>query len=279
MRLAGSGALGLTFPNYINTFPLANEGNISHEPIEWKYLTEGLEFSKTGIYKNKKLIDVITSVKIDPEKNKIRVFNGNTGDKVEIYSIKDWQNKTGALAIINGNQYMKNPEYYPCGLVICDGNQIGPKHNQYSKGMLVAEPRNFGKKLKKADLLDFDYDEFDYKTTPYTQGVQHWPILLNREGKIRVNESDLEANRTIIAKTKDDKILFMTTEDTYFTLYNLGKFFKESNGRTDNGYNIHTAMNLDGGPTSGMIVKSPKLEYSNNAQVKIPGIIGVFSRY
>jgi len=71
---------------------------------------------------------------------------------------------------------MMNPYYYPCALVICDGKQKGPKYNKTFKGMLVAEPKDLEGKLKKADLLDFDYDSFDYRTTPYAQGVQHWPF-------------------------------------------------------------------------------------------------------
>ena len=299
IKIAGLGTLGLIKSDYTNfdytqeqinnkkeifkkefsRIPSSDYYNVSHNLIVWKSAADGLDFSRVEVYREKELVDVIATVKINPEINKIRVFNGNTETRTESRYIESWQEKTGALAMINGNQYMSDPHLYPCALVICDGKQIGPKSNKYSRGMFVAEPKDLEGKLKKADLLDFDYDSFDYKTTPYTQGVQHWPILLDREGNIKVKETDLRANRTVIAKTKEDEILFMTSEGEYFTLYNLGMFLKESNERKDKGFNIHTAMNLDGGNTSEMIVKSNGIKYSNNVKTRIPGVIGVFSRY
>lgn len=269
IKLAGMGVLGLTIPNYA----LSLNFNISYKPIKWEPVADGLDFSRTEVYRNKSLVDVIATLKINPKKNKIRVFSGYHGQWAETYNIEDWQKKTNALAMINSNQYRE--EYSPCALVICDGEQKGPKEHQYSKlysfGMLVAEPEeSLEGKLKRADLLDFDYDKFDYKTTPYTQGVQHWPILLDRKDRIRVNKTNQQANRTVVAKTNEDEILFMTTEGGYFTLYNFGRFLKESNSRTDKGFNVHTAMNMDGGSSSEMIVKSPHLEYSNNVQTKNP---------
>lgn len=305
IKLAGMGTLGLAMPNYkelkkqikidkkyFSKIPSPDYYNISHKPIEWKSASDGLDFSRTEVYRDDKLVDVIATIKINPEKNKIRVFNGKDETNLKIDFVEDWQKETGALAMINGSQYLE--DYSPRALVICDGKQKGPKYNKYARGMLVAEPKNLEGKLKKADLLDFEYDSFDYKITPYAQGVQHWPILLDREGKIKVKSTLWQANRTIVAKTKEDEILFMTTEGGYFTLYNIGKFLKESNQRKDNGFNIHTAMNMDGGPSSEMIVKSPDLEYLNyggfvrhdpktdgnfyNFKEYIPEVIGVFKK-
>jgi len=308
-KLISIGGLGLIMSNFnfyqekpnkiipkeFSKLPSPDYYNISHNPIKWESVSKGLGFSRTEIYRAGELVDVIATVKINSEKNKIRVFNGNNETSTEVDFIEGWQKKTGALAMINSSQYTIDPYfYYPCALVICDGEQKGPEDNEASKGMLLAEPNDLEGKLKKADLLDFDYDKFDYKTTPYTQGVQHWPILLDREEKIKVDETDWQANRTVVAKTKEDEILFMTTEGGYFTLYNFGRFLKESNQRTDKGFNIHTAMNLDGAYESQMIVKSPLLDYLNygkfvsrdpkkkripfNFKKNIPGVIGVFPR-
>ena len=136
----------------------------------------------------------------------IRVINGyNSEDDVEVHTIEEWQNKTGALAMINSAQYMAAPYYMPCALVICDGQKKGPEYNKSSKGMFVAEPSpEFKNKVPLSDLLDFDYYKFDYRTTPYTQGVQHWPILLDREGRIKTKRTSWQANRTVVAKTKDN---------------------------------------------------------------------------
>jgi len=308
-KLISIGGLGLIMSNFncyqekpnkiipkeFSKLPSPDYYNISHNPIKWESVSKGLGFSRTEIYRAGELVDVIATIKINPDKNKIRVFNGYNKTDTETNFIEEWQRKTGALAMVNGSPYVE--KYSPRALVICDGKQKWPKdnkNNKFSKGMFLAEPKNLEGKLKRADLLDFDYDKFDYKTTPYTQGVQHWPILLDREEKIKVNETDWQANRTVIAKTKEDEILFMTTEGGYFTLYNFGRFLKESNQRTDNGFNIHTAMNMDGGYEANMVVETSSLSYLTygefetqgkgkdltvfDVKLSIPGVIGVFPR-
>ncbi len=307
MKIMGAGSLSLILPNYLfsqknpikivakefSKLPSLEYTNIFHNEIQWKNISEGLDFSRTEIYRERELIDVITSLRINPEDNKIRVFNGYSNSGIEARTIENWQQKTDALAMINSNQYMADPYYSPCALVMCDGKQKGPKINKSVRGMLVSEPEIEG--VPKADLLDFKFDRFDYKKTPYKNGVQHWPILLDREENIRVKPSNWQANRTVVSKTKNNEILFMTTEGGYFTLYNFGKFLRNSNNREDKGFNVHTAMNMDGGYEANMIVKSPTLEYITygefetygsqkdatifNRKIPIPGAIGVFPRY
>ncbi len=249
--------------------------NISHDEIQWENISQGLKFSRTPVYKNKKLVDIIAGVKINPEINKLNVHTNYNKDNDFLYTIKDWQENTNSLAIINSGQYLGMPNWAkPCALAISNGKQMGPKYNKHSKGMFLAEPKQnleIKNKLKKADLLDFEYDKFNREKTQYTEGVQHWPILLDRQGKVKVKPSLWQANRTAIAKTNQDEIMFLTTEGGYFTLYNLGQFLRDSNKRNDKGFNIHTAMNLDGGYEACMAVKTPKLHYITFGEFETQG--------
>jgi hypothetical protein len=237
-------------------------------------------------------IDAIAVLRVNPARNRIRVFHSFDYARTVVRTIEEWQKETSALALINGAQYMADPYYMPCALVISDGKLKGPRNNKQVRGMLVAEPSNSG--VPQADLLDFDYDRFDSNTTPYTQGVQHWPILLDRKGVIKVNKTDWQANRSVVARDFNGNILFLTTEGGFFTLHNLGRFLKESNARKDGGLRIHTAMNLDGGYEANMIVKSDSLSYLTYGEyetygpgkdasifdwkIKLPGVIGIFPR-
>jgi len=280
--------------------------NVAHNEIEWESASKGLDFSRTEVYRNKELVDIIATLKINPKQNKLRVFNGYNPKEYLTANIEKWQEMTKATAMINSAQYQGGEFHYkPCALVLGNSvslnskgeitqklNRIGPTKNKAVRGMLVSEPKI--NSMPEADLLDFKYDSFDLNKTPYTHGVQHWPILLDREGNIRVNSTLWQANRTVVAKTKEKEILFMTTEGGYFTLHNFGRFLKESNQRKDKGFNIHTAMNLDGGYEANMIVKSPSLEYLTygefetygpgkdatvfNSKINIPGVIGVFPK-
>lgn len=279
-------------PSEFKTLPSTDFAGVVHSDPEWKQAAKGLQFCRVNVTRGKDIIDAIAVLRINPAANRIRVFHSFDYDKTIVHTIEEWQSETSALAMINGAQYMADPYYMPCALVICDGKIKGPKSNKQVRGMLVAEPKKPGH--RQADLLDFDYDQFDQQTTPYTQGVQHWPILLDRNGKIKVKQTDWQANRSVVARDFDGSILFLTTEGGFFTLYNFGMFLKESNARKDGGFRIHTAMNLDGGYEANMVVKSDTVSYVTYGafetygagkdasafgwKIKIPGVIGIFPR-
>lgn len=269
--------------------PTSHYFNVSHSNPQWKTIGKGVDFTRLEVRRNNELVDVLAILKIDPRFNKIRVFSSYEEGKTVARTIEEWQKHTGAIAMTNSAQYMADPYYMPCAPLICDGKLKGPKSNPSVRGMLVAEPVKGN--LPKADLLDFEYER--YVPGSYSQGVQHWPILLDRNGKIKVKKTGWQANRTIVAKDRSGNILFMTTEGNYFTLYNLGLFLKESTARKDGGLRIHTAMNLDGGSEANMAVKTKDFSYvrygpfegNNNSalslfnwKVKIPGVIGIFGR-
>ena len=268
--------------------PTAHYVNVTHSNPQWKTITKGIEFTKIEVRRSQDLVDILAVVRIDPQYTRIGVFSSyeNNGRTVA-RTIEEWQKQTGAIAITNSAQYMANPYYMPVAPIICDGKPKGPRSNPSVRGMLVAEPLKGN--LPTADLLDFEFDK--YVPGSYKQGVQHWPILLDRNGKIKVKKTGWQANRTIVAKDKSGKILLMTSENNYFTLYNLGLFLKESNSRKDGGLRVHTAMNLDGGAEANMSVKTKDFSYVRygpfegnqgfslfNFKVKIPGAIGVFTR-
>lgn len=261
--------------------------NIEIEPNVFGEISDGLYFSQYDIFKRGELVDRVSAIKIDPEKNKIKVTTGyRSPNNYELYTIDEWCDITGALACFNSAQYSSDPYAMPVAMVLSEGRVIGPRYNKKSKGMLVSEPTKDS--LPNADLLDYDFDYFNPDNPQYYYGVQHWPILLDRNGKIRVKSTDWQANRTVVAKDNDGKILAMTSEGGFFTLHNFGKFLKDS------GLDIITAMNLDGGYEAEMCIKTNRLNYvtygqyetygaSRNvsiigARCKIPTVIGIYKR-
>ena len=299
-------------PKEFTKLPNLKYENINHSKPNWKNISEGMDFTRIEVYKGKELVDIIATVKIDPKKNDLTLYNGfefnknKTGtdyEKTVASKIEDWQKLTKETVMINGTQYQGDPYYYrPCALVM--GNKVtytknkyqkkyqkklGPKKNKAVRGMIVGQPKDNTK--PNIDLLDFKYDTFDYETTPYTHGAQHWMMLLDRKGNIRVHETDWQANRTVVAKDWDNNIILMTTEGGYFTLKNYGRFLKDSNNRNDKGLNIHTAMNMDGGYEANMAISSNKLRYLTYGEfetygpnkdasvfgrkIRIPGVLGI----
>jgi Phosphodiester glycosidase len=263
----------------------------SHSSPNWKSISKGLDFATVDVNRGKEIIDSVAILRVQPKHNKIRVFHSFDYEKTVVRTLEEWQKETSALALISGAQYMADPYYMPCALVICDGKQKGPARNKNVRGMLLSEPKKSD--LPHADLIDFDYDQFNPETTPYTQGIQHWPILLDRQGAIKVKPSEMRANRSVVAKAFDGNILFFTTQRASFTLYDFGAFLKDTNASADGGFHIHTAMNLDGGKEANMILRSehfsfdskPKVQANTTTdqklfawEVRLPGVIGIFPR-
>ena len=204
--------------------------------------------------------------------NKLNVythFNGTSLSETPLYNIQGWQTYSGAIAMFNSAQYEAEPWGQPCGLLLARGKRLGPKTHKQARGILVAEPRN--NNLPLIDLIDLKYEKFDADKTPYTEAVMHWPILLDRKENIRVKVTDWQANRTVVGKDNNGKFLVFTTLGGYFTLYNFGKFLKESNHRLDKGFNINTAMNMDGGYEAEMIVKTPNFKFLTYGQYETYG--------
>ncbi|MBU2616982.1 MAG: phosphodiester glycosidase family protein [Nanoarchaeota archaeon] len=97
-------------------------------------------------------------------------------------------------------------------------------------------------------------------------------------------------NRTVVAKDYEGNIIFFTTEGGFFTLFNFGRFLRDEGKE----YDIHTAMNSDGGYETQMCVRTPNFTCTTygqfetygpnrnvsikNARIPIPGVIGVFPR-
>ena len=263
----------------------------SYSSPNWKSILKGLDFTNVDVNRGKEVVDSVAVLRVQPKHNKIRIFHSFDYEKTVVRTLDEWQKETAAVALINGAQYMADPYYMPCALVIADGKQKGPARNKNVRGMLLSEPKKSD--LPYADLIDFDYDQFDAETTPYTQGLQHWPILLDRQGKIKVKPSELRANRSVVAKTFDGDILFFTTQRSSFTLYQFGAFLKDTNASADGGFRVHTAMNLDGGKEANMILRTdhfsfdskPKIQSNPTTQqglfdweVRLPGVIAVFPR-
>lgn len=244
---------------------------LAHTPITYQEIESGLWFAKIDIYKEKQKKESLVLVKIDPKKNRFRVIH----DK-DIKTIEKWQAVTGASVIFNGSFFREN--YEPCALIISDGQIKGPTRNRYMKGMFVAEPRE--NDLPRAKILDLKTLGPTSNNLPWNQGLQSFPMLIDKNGLIRVNQSDLRASRMAIGTTKDGYILVIHSEGAYFTLYELANFLKTSP------FNFEYVLNLDGGLAAELCIKTKYLNYTHygssytlkGLQTKIPLVIAIFPR-
>ncbi|MEM7819389.1 MAG: phosphodiester glycosidase family protein [Candidatus Aenigmatarchaeota archaeon] len=273
-------------PNVVNYKPVYKHnhkykrgGKFSHSKPTWCELRKGLYFTRLIVYRDNEPVDSMGLVKADPNYNKFRVFHDRENPK----TIEKWQEYTNADVIFNSSYYQDTLD--PVGLIITNGKMKGPKVNKAMKGMFVAEPVDDRK--PKATIIDFSEELFDYKNPKWMEGVQSFPMLLDKNGNIGVKNSRWYANRTVLCTDRDGNIIVLTTEGGYFSLYDMGLFLRESE------LNIKNALNMDGGYEAEMMVKTDKLIYLTYGQwetqgkidisipwihIRIPAVIGIFPR-
>jgi hypothetical protein len=124
------------------------------------------------------------------------------------------------------------------------------------------------------------------KISAYEQGIQSFPILLDPKGQVRVNPSNFQANRTILADDHSGMIYLIITEKPFFTLYVYGNYLKRLPFR------FRFILNLDGGYRTQMAIRVNAFNYLFTGQgegndvsrlfsidpVKLPSVIGLFPR-
>jgi uncharacterized protein YigE (DUF2233 family) len=134
----------------------------------------------------------------------------------------------------------------PNGLSIINGEILGSSYGSFA-GMLAIDERS----AQLRWLAEKPYDRGE----PLMAGLQSFPLLIKPGGKLgfsEQHEDNLQARRTVIGQDKQGRMLFLVASQGYFTLHRLSVYLTESD------LDLEIAMNLDGGPSSGILVANPR---------------------
>jgi hypothetical protein len=103
--------------------------------------------------------------------------------------------------------------------------------------------------------------------------LQSFPLLVRPDGELGFPaefEDHVQARRTVIALDREGRILFILTPRGHFTLHQLSLYLTESD------LNLDIALNLDGGPSTGIRVADPHEIIPS--QTLLPIVILVYPR-
>jgi uncharacterized protein YigE (DUF2233 family) len=256
----------------------ASAQDLSFSDFSWQTIGKGLNFTRIEVLDKQTLVESLEVVRIDPNLNSFRVFHGSP------QKISQWQDSIKALVLFNGSYFTSQGQ--PCGALLIDGVACGPLKNPAMRGMFVAEPRGVSPDLPRATILDLTATPVDIKKLPWSQGLMSFPLLLDSEGTIRVKNSDLQSQRTVICTDRKGNILVCHTPGDYFTLYGLAKFLKSTS------LDIDTALNLDGGSKAQLLINTAHFTFASPSYLEqsarelfdsdasvLPTVVGVFSRH
>ena len=212
----------------------------------WAGLHPGLERRTIDLYsENGSLIETLYILRIDPDHFIFDVFY----EPIAPHNLQDWQSLTGALVVVNGGYFSKDEQrYYANGLIVVDGQHRGTSYGSFA-GMLAIT--SLAPELRWLEQRPYNPAE------DLQAGLQSFPLLVKPGGIIGFpaeNEDNLMARRTAIGQDKRGHILLVVAPMGYFTLHKLSNFLVESD------LELEIAMNLDGGPSSGILLAEPMEE-------------------
>ncbi|HID51449.1 MAG TPA: phosphodiester glycosidase family protein [Anaerolineae bacterium] len=260
--LAGCAAVTTPSPTPIlPVAPTAVTPTASPTPLApdtgWEAARPGLERRVIRFFDaDGRLIEHLYIVRFDPALYEFRV-GYRPGEPL---TLPEWQAETGALAVLNGGFFTE--EFTATGLVVVDGQAGGASYGDFA-GMFAVTA--VGREVRWLGTRPYDPNE------PLRYALQSFPMLVKPGGVPGYTEDGGEAaRRTVVAQDGDGRILFILAPRGRFTLTQLSQTLAAAD------LNLDTAVNLDGGTSTGLILTDPPA--SIPAYTLLPTVILVVER-
>lgn len=174
-----------------------------------------------------------------------------------------WQNELNVDVLINGAFF--NEDYLPTGWLIIQGNEIGSnKYSSDNTGILFIE-NGVPRITQDALSLELVNEQISL--------VQSFPLLIKKGGVLGIAEdSEKIARRTVLAQDKNGLFLIILVDQSPVSLFELMHGLHQSDLELD------IALNLDGGPSTGLIADLNTHQKSVIPLMPLPQVIGFSKR-
>jgi hypothetical protein len=227
----------------------------------WQFLQPGMERRMIRLFDDQNQhIESLYIFRLDQRLFRLDVAYHDTPQ-----SLEDWQKETDAIMVVNGGFFrVENEKYFPNGLTIINGETVGSSYEGF--GGMLAIQEGWAELRWLAER-------------PYIPGealqaaLQSFPMLVKPGGELGFPpelEDHLQARRTAIAQDREGRLLFILAPRGHFTLHRLSLYLTESD------LNLDIAINLDGGPSSGIMLAEPREVIPS--QSLLPIVILVYPR-
>jgi uncharacterized protein YigE (DUF2233 family) len=238
---------------------------ITPTPPSWKTIAAGItQTYLTAPTPDSAAPSYVYALRIDPVAVTIQVHY----DQDEPHSIEEWQAITGAPIVINGGFFHSNN--YPDGQIVIDGQVFGTPLDRYDD-KAIGVPGLFAVTNSKAEIYALGRESYNPRGLRFDQAVECYPILLLPGGQPTiVRETGYRARRTVIALDEQGQIVILLSDIALFSLFELSSWLASS------GAGFDSALNLDGGRSSGIAVSLPGEAKVISSLVPVPIAIAFY---
>jgi uncharacterized protein YigE (DUF2233 family) len=234
------------------TLPIEPSPTVEPYDTGWQSLSNGIELRRLKVELND-ITDQLWLARVDPARVRFRVLY----DRENPLQVAEWFASAKLLLTVNAGYYTE--DYHATGLIISDGTRSGQSYTGFG-GMFAV----WADKVQVRWLVAKPYSPAE----PLLQAVQAFPMLVHSGGKEGISEDDGQlARRTVVGQDRQGRIVFVVSPDAFFTLKNLAAFLAASDLELD------AALNLDGGPSSGLMLAGPSGPTGVDSWIKVPAVI------
>jgi uncharacterized protein YigE (DUF2233 family) len=233
-------------------------------PPAWRALVPGIEQADVAaLVPGTDTYTSVYTLRINPAlvDFKVRYDGTNPG------SIADWQAATGSQIVMNGSFFSGDGR--PVGRVVTDGRLIGSPLSYEEK---IGVPGVFAVLDDTAAIYALGRSSYTPRGMRFDQALESYPVLLlpGRQPAYP-EETGLRARRTVIGLDEQGYVIVVLIDEPLFSLHELAQWLAVSN------LNLDTALNLDGGRSSGLMVALPPVRLFE-AYVLLPIVLTIDSR-
>ncbi len=242
------------FPNLTTTDQTATASQDGPTLNAWQSLAPGVEVRYEHWKGAGGNTDTVNIARFDLHKVHIRV--GYQPDQ-PLY-LNNWASKIGALALINGGYF--DQQNRPTALLISDGQAYGTTYSGFG-GMLAVDAQG---NVTLRSLRDQPYDP---TTEQFQQMTQSSPMLIIDGQRTQFTANAASQRRSVVALDKQGRLLLIVSPSNSFTLDETADLLAASD------LSIQTALNLDGGASTGLFVKGTKSNVDIDSLAQLPIVI------
>ena len=201
----------------------------------WRVVQPGLEYRELEVNIHQHP-DRLRLARVDPRQWRFRVAY----DPAQPRPVGGWLEAERAQLAVNGGYF--DPDNRALGLLIRDGQVYGQPYQGFG-GMLAAGPEGVRVRWNVAE--------------PYvpgealTEAVQNFPMLVLPGGtaNLGIDDNGQFALRTAVGQDRQGRMVFVVSPGGVFTLTDFSAWLAASD------LDLEVALNLDGGSSSGLLVR------------------------
>jgi hypothetical protein len=187
----------------------------------------------------------IAVLRADPKQVRVHVRHAARTIRGLPLDIREWQRRTGAIAVFNAGQYY--PDYSYMGMLVSAGDTISARpHAEFQAALVAADGRARVLDLARAPLA----------TQRGWSDVAQSFMLFDRAGGLRVRKTTRIANRTVVGEDARGRIVVCVSEGAY-TLADFAELLLRAP------LGLTHAMSMDGGLEAEMVVHTPTFRYAS----------------